>query len=209
MKKIFTVIITLCCTMQLHLVSAQTAEIAQLLLNVEKLAQLKQILKDMKKGYEIVSTGYGTIKNIAEGNYTLHDAFLDGLLMVNPELRKYPRVADIIEYQKKVLKEYHSAFNRFKSGGRFTAEEIDYMATVYGNLFKRSLDNLDELTLVLTSGELRMSDDERLEAIDRLFLDMQGLLTDLRSFNKKISQVDHQRAHQEQEMDLLRQLYGQ
>ena len=34
--------------------SAQADEIAQLLLNIEKLAQFKQILSDMKKGYEIL-----------------------------------------------------------------------------------------------------------------------------------------------------------
>jgi hypothetical protein len=53
MKKLLLVLISLCC-LQLHLVSAQKAEIEQLLLNVEKLAQFKQILKDMKKGYDVV-----------------------------------------------------------------------------------------------------------------------------------------------------------
>jgi outer membrane lipoprotein-sorting protein len=37
---------------------SQSQEAQQLLLNVEKLAQLKQILKDLYKGYEIVSKGY-------------------------------------------------------------------------------------------------------------------------------------------------------
>ena len=62
---------------------SQTDEAQQLLLNVEKLAQLKQILKDMYKGYEIVSKGYNTIKNISEGNFDLHKVFLDGLMQVS------------------------------------------------------------------------------------------------------------------------------
>lgn len=44
---------------------AQSAEIQQLLLNVEKLSQLKNILTDMKKGYTIISNGYNSVKNIA------------------------------------------------------------------------------------------------------------------------------------------------
>ena len=59
--------------------SAQSAEIQQLLLNVEKLTQFKQILSDMKKGYQILEGGYNTIKDISEGNFSLHKAFLDGL----------------------------------------------------------------------------------------------------------------------------------
>ena len=58
-------------------VVAQSTEIQQLLLNVEKLAQLKKILSNMKKGYEIVSNGYNTIKDISKGNFNLHEAFLD------------------------------------------------------------------------------------------------------------------------------------
>ena len=58
-------------------VVAQSTEIQQLLLNVEKLAQLKKILSNMKKGYEIVSNGYNTIKDISKGNFNLHDAFLE------------------------------------------------------------------------------------------------------------------------------------
>ena len=59
---------------------AQKDEIAQLLLNVEKLAQFKQILSDMKKGYKILNGGYNTIKDLSEGNFSLHKTFLDALM---------------------------------------------------------------------------------------------------------------------------------
>ena len=39
----------------------QSNEIEQLLLNAEKLTQLKNILTDMKKGYQVVSKGYNTV----------------------------------------------------------------------------------------------------------------------------------------------------
>ena len=44
---------------------AQTYEAEQLLFDVQKLSQLKQMLADLKKGYEIVYKGYSTIKNIS------------------------------------------------------------------------------------------------------------------------------------------------
>jgi hypothetical protein len=193
--------------MQLQLASAQSAEVQQLLLNVEKLSQLKQILADMKRGYDVASQGYNRVKNIAQGNFSLHELFLDGLLAVNPELRKYRRVKDIIEYQLLLIKEYKSAFNHFKSNGNFTPDEMDYLGEVYKDLFNRSIQNIDELTMILTASKLRMSDDERLTAIDRLYLDMQEKLSFLRSFNGKASLLDKQRAVLLQENRGLKGLY--
>ncbi len=73
---------------------AQSTEVQQLLLNIEKLSQLKKILSNMKKGYEIVSNGYNTIKDISKGNFNLHQDFLDGLLQISPTVRKYKRIAE-------------------------------------------------------------------------------------------------------------------
>ena len=207
MKKIFIALL-LCCTMQLQLVSAQSAEVQQLLLNVEKLAQLKQILSDLKKGYDIASNGYGKIKDISQGNFSIHELFLDGLLAVNPNLRKYRRVGDIINYQVKLLNEYKSAYNHFRASGSFTAQELSYLSKVYGNLFNRSLENLDELAMVLTASELRMSDDERLTAIDRLYDDISEKLSFLRSFNKKTSVLDLQRRQLVKEQQQIKKIYG-
>lgn len=211
MKKMILKILTglgLCCTLQLQLVSAQSAEITQLLLNVEKLSQLRQILSDMKRGYDIVFRGYNTIRDISQGNFSLHKLFLDGLLEVNPELARYRRVADIIRNQGYILSEYRSAYRRFVQGGRFTEQELRYISGVYGNLFDSSLRNLDELAMVLTASSLRMSDAERLRAIDRLHTDMEGKLVSLRGFNRHAAGLDARREKAQVEAELLKDIYG-
>jgi hypothetical protein len=164
---------------------AQSAEIQQLLLNVEKLTQLKKILSNMKQGYEIVSNAYRAIKDISKGNFNLHEAFLDGLMQVSPTVRKYKKIGEIIIFQTQLVKEYKSAFKRFDASNLFNAYEIRYMGNVYANLFNKSLQNLDELTMVITAGKLRMSDNERLNAIDRIYVDMSDKLVFLRTFNKE------------------------
>ena len=143
-------------------ITAQEQEMQQLILNIEKLAQFKQILKDMKKGYEILNGGYNTVKDLSEGNFSLHETFLDALMQVSPTVKNYRRVGDIVNYQVLLVKEYKSAFNRFRNSENFNAEEIAYFEKVYDNLFKQSLRNLDELTTVITANKMRMSDDERL-----------------------------------------------
>ena len=188
--------------------SAQADEIAQLILNIEKLAQFKQILSDMKKGYEILSGGYNTIKNISEGNFSLHKAFLDGLMEVSPAVRNYRRVADITNYQIILVKEYRKAYDRFRQDNNFNADELAYLGRVYDNLFKESLRNLDELLTVITAGKARMSDDERLQAIDRIYADMQDKLTFLRHFNNNTTILAVQRAKERNDAQTIRKIYG-
>lgn len=187
---------------------AQVQELAQLALDIEKLAQFKQILSDLKKGYEILSGGYNTIKNISEGNFNLHKVFLDGLLKVSPAVKNYKRVVDIVNYQVLLVKEYKAAYQNFKSAGMFNPDEIDYMGRVYSRLFDASLKNLDDLLTVITASKLRMNDEERLSAIDKIFLDMEDKLTFLRYFNNSTAVLSLQRAREQKEVDNMKRYEG-
>lgn len=174
----------------------QSAEAQQLLLNVEKLSQLKNILTDMKKGYLLISNGYKAVKDIAEGNFSLHEVFLDGMMLVSPEVKKYHKVVDIITDQGRIVSEYKRAFKRFSASGNFSQEDMAYLAGVYKQLFELSKDNLDELLTVITSSNLRMSDQERLAAIDRIFADTEEKLMFLRAFNDQAAMLDLQRSRE-------------
>lgn len=205
-----TIILLLCISLSISWanVSAQTAEAQQLMLNVQKLAQLRKILSNMKKGYEIVSNGYNTIKDISKGNFNLHDAFLNALLQVSPTVKKYKKVADIITCQSQIVKEYKSAFNRFKASNLFNVSEINYMEEVYKNLFNKSLQDLNELTIVITAGKLRMSDDERIAAIDRIYNEISDKLVFLRSFNNEGNVLAVQRGREMVDTKVSQKLNG-
>lgn len=207
MKKIIVLFIFLIAGIQAKL-SAQSEEVQQLLLNVEKLAQFKQILSDMKKGYEVISSGYSTIKDLSQGNFKLHKVFLDGLMEVSPAVRKYKRIGDIINDQVLIVKEYKNAFNRFKKDNNFNPDEIEYIGKVYMNLFKVSINNLDELAIVITTNNLRMSDDERLALIDRIYNNMQDKLMFLRHFNNTTTILAVQRAREKNDAVTMRKIYG-
>lgn len=208
MKKITTILCFLIAGfVNSYKVSGQSDEIQQLLLNVEKLAQFKQILSDMKKGYLILEKGYNSVKNIAEGNFDLHKEFLDGLMEVSPTVRNYRRVAGIINCQVTLVKEYQNAYNRFKQDNNFNGVEINYLAQVYNNLFKESLRGLDELLTIITAGKARMSDDERLHAIDGIYEDMQERLAFLRHFNNNTTILALQRAKERNDAETIQKIY--
>lgn len=188
--------------------SAQSEEVQQLLLNVEKLAQLKQILSDLKKGYTIVSSGYNTIRNISQGNFSLHKTFLDGLLEVSPTVKKYRKVGEIISSQISIVREYKNAYKKFSSDGNFSVQEMGYLSNVYANLFNQSVKNLDALTTIVTANKLRMSDDERIKAIDIIYDDMQDKLVFLRHFNNNSTILAVQRARERKDAKSLKDIYG-
>lgn len=200
MKKIL--ILTILITLLMIPVKSmgQSAEIQQLILNIEKLSQFKKILSDMKKGYELLSGGYKTVKDMTEGNFSLHKTFLDALMQVSPAVKNYKRVADIVEYQISIVKESRNGMNRFIKSGNFSGQEINYFEKVYGNLLNQSLRNLDELTMVITADKLRMSDDERLKAVDDIYEQMQDKLLFLRNFNTTSNVLALQRSKEKKDV---------
>jgi hypothetical protein len=188
--------------------SAQAQEMQQLILDIEKLTQLKGILSDMKTGYQIYQQGYGSISQLSKGNFDLHSVYLNGLLSINPTVKNYGRVAEIITQQASLLSEYKSAYKQFRQSGTFSANELSYMSDVYTQLITQSLENLDELTNVLTAGKLRMSDDERMRAIDRIYASSSDKLQFLRHFNRQGVILSLQRTKEIGDTHTLKQLYG-
>jgi len=184
----------------------QDQEIQQLILNIEKLSQFKQILADMKTGYEIVSKGYSAIRDVSQGNFSIHKVFLDGLLAVSPVVRNYKKAADIVIYEIALVKEYKAAYNRFKSSGNFSIKELEYVGKVYNNLFSHSLKDIDDLTMVVTANKLRMNDEERLASIDQIYESMRDKLLFLRSFNNQTSVLAFQRAKDALDIKMTRGL---
>lgn len=186
---------------------SQSQAVQQLLLDVEKLTQLKSILTELKDGYQIVSRGYTTIKNISEGNFNLHDIFLKSLLQVSPAVKNYIRIKDITDAQLSIVRECKHALKRFKESEEFSVDELRYIEKVYASLFNHSIDNLQSLIMVVTAGELRMSDDERINSIDAVWKEISQQLTFLRHFNNQAQILCVQRLKEKNDLSTMNQLY--
>ena len=192
-----------------HLKSqAQAQELQQLLLDIEKLTQFKSILSDMKTGYQIYQQGYGTISNLSKGNFDLHQAYLTGLLAVSPAVRNNPRIAQVIGHEADLLQEYKRYAAAFRQSGSFSSDELAYINNVYSQLIKRSNANVDDLTSATMAGKLRMSDDDRLRAIDRVYQENTSQLQFLRWFNRQAMILSLQRAKDLNDAHTLKKLYG-
>jgi len=189
---------------------AQTStaqDLQQLLYDIEKLTQFKAILSDMKMGYTILTQGYGQVKDLSEGNFNLHSAFLNSLMAVSPVVRQYGRIADIISMQSSIVSEYKMAWNQVSTNGHFSVSELLYLNGVFNQLLNQSVNNLTNLANVITAGTLRMSDAERLQAIDHIYGDTQDKLVFLRHFDSGIAILALQRQKEENDVNSLQKLF--
>jgi hypothetical protein len=213
-RKVKGLLIAMCCFIYYALcfqpAKAQIStgqDMQQLLYDIEKLTQFKSILSDMQQGYTILTQGYEQVKNLSQGNFNLHAVFLDGLLQVNPEVAKYARVADIIADEANILSEYKKAYRQFQNSGGFNSDELGYLSRVYAQLTSAALNEVNELASIITASKLRMSDDERLSAIDRIYASSDNKLLFLRDFNRRANMLLLQRQQEQNEVDNLKSLY--
>ena len=183
-------------------------DIQQLVLDVEKLSQLKQILSQMYQEYTMLHKGYEDIKGLSQGTFSLHKAFLDGLLLVSPVVSSYSKVGAIITNEAYLISDYQSASAYYRNSRLFTAQELDGFSSNYGTFLQRGQRDIDELTLVSTDGDLRMSDAERLSAIDRIDADMTRQLSLMHAFNNSVALQAAQRTQEASDVGTVRGLYG-
>ncbi|WP_156305629.1 TerB family tellurite resistance protein [Sphingobacterium endophyticum] len=186
----------------------QRTEISQLLLNVEKLTQMKKILYQMKQGYSILSKGYGMVTDLSRGNFNLHRAFLQGLMKASPTISKYHKVDRIAILQIQLVRQSRQAVLRYRKSGRFTLDELDYLSKVRQKVLEGSLAYLQELTSLLLDGEVQMNDGERLSAIDRIHAQMEDATAFLRGFLHETDVLMVRRGQERKESERIGRLFG-
>lgn len=175
---------------------------------MEQIATNQVYIEYAQKGYKIVSDGLHTIRDIKNGDFHLHLGFIDSLRMVNPKIRSWAKVADIIACQLRLIKSSKQALATARESGQFTNEELDYCKKVFDNLLNECLKNIDELMLVITSGELEMKDDERIRRVEKIYLDMQDKSAFTSSFTNEMSVLAIQRLTEQTELNYSKTING-
>lgn len=173
---------------------------------VEQIAAFQTYLGYVKQGYEIAHKGITTVQNIKNGEWNLHKDFFGSLKSINPVIKNSAKVADIIALQVGLVKRSKALLNECRQNGQLTYEEIAYLENVCNKLLLESLKNIDELTMVITSGELQMKDDERINRIEKIYADMKEKQVFLRSFGSSVVRLSKSRSHEKFEIELSKTL---
>lgn len=160
---------------------------------LQQIAALQVYIGYAKKGYDIASKGINTVRNIKKGDFNLHRDFFSSLKNVNPKISRYVKVADIIAFQLRIIKQTKQTLQGIRETKQFTTEELDYCKLVFDNLLDECMKTVDELLLVTTSGTLEMKDDERLKRIDNIYSDMQDKYSFCSYFSDEMGLLSIQR----------------
>ena len=167
MKKIFLLVLfTALATGNLH------AQAKQQRMLLEQIAALQVYIGYAQKGYSAVKKGLNTIGDFKRGEFNLHTDYLNSLKAVNPKIKKYARVTEIMGLQIKIMKSYKNLYQQIQQHDLFHGDEVDYIKRVFERLIKNCDTNLDELLTIVTDGNLEMKDDERMKRIDMIYQNM-------------------------------------
>ena len=175
---------------------------------IEQIVAFKIYLGYVQKGYSIARKGLTTIGNIKKGDFSLHNDFLSSFKSVNPTIRNYSKVPDIIAFQVKIIQSYKSTYKYVQSISLYSPAEIDFIYRVFTNLINNSSDDLDELITVVTANELEMKDDERLKRIDAIYASIQDKYAFAKNFGDEAKVLAVQKAKDKNNLETSRKLYG-
>lgn len=179
----------------------------------QQVAALRTYIDYAKKGYSIAKMGLTKVRDIKEGDFNLHNDFLNSFQRVNPAIKSYSKVADIIALQLNITAKMKDVLNGLQETKMFSTGELDYCSGVIKNLLNSCAENMEELIMVISEGKLdsdsyRMSDAERLKRIDALYADMQDKAAFCSSFSGDMALLTVQRIREFQDVKISKILNG-
>ena len=133
-----------------------------------QIAALQVYIDYAKKGYTVVKKGLHFIGDVKKGEVNLHSDYFSSLQKVNPKIKNYVKVAEIVSMQFQIIKMYKRTLKQLHNDDLFHGDELDYIQRSFDRLLDNCNATLNELLQVTTDATLEMKDDQRIERIDGL-----------------------------------------
>ena len=134
--------------------------------------------------------------------------YYEELAKVKAIISYYQRIRDITQKQVRLVNEYQRAWQLIQQDDHFTPDEIQYMSEVYSGILEESLNNIDQITLIVQSFTTTMSDAKRLEIINNAADQVDTNYDDLMRFNQQNVLLSLSRAKTSIEVQTVKKLYG-
>lgn len=175
---------------------------------LQQIAGLQVYIGYVHKGYSIAKQGLNTISDVKNGEFNLHKDYFNSLKSINPKIKNYSKVANIISLRVSIIKIYKEAERQLKQSRSFNKDEINYINGVFERLMADCTTVMDELIAVTTRGQLEMKDDERLKRINALYSDMQDKYTFAQTFSNEVKLLEALRIKEQSDIQSIRALNG-
>lgn len=177
-------------------------------LMAEQIADLQIYEQALAKGYGIAQKGLSTAQNLKNGTWGLHTAYFNSLEQVNPAVSDDPKGKAVLELRQQLISRFSDEISWQQKRKLLEANELAYLQSVYDNLLKECKKDIDELTLVLTPGKIQLTDQQRLDRLDRLYASMKDKYAFAGDFTNKSRKLALGRQQARWEKEQLKKLYG-
>jgi hypothetical protein len=175
---------------------------------LKQIAAFKVYIEYAQKGYSIAKKGLNAISDFKRGELDLHADYFNSLNVINPKIKNYARVAQIIALQVKILNSYKRIIRHVNQNDLFYGNEVAYIKRVLERLITDSDTAVGELIVVLTQGKLEMKDDERLDRIDKLYQSMVENYSFCEDFSNQTRMMGLSRSAESKDVKTSRALQG-
>lgn len=175
---------------------------------IEQIAALELYGGVLKKGYEIGRDGLTLIGDLKNVDFNLHKDYFGSLASVNPEIKRYSKVAEILVMQLRILEMNRSTMREIESVAEMDKSEKDYCRLVFGRVLEDCGQSMDKLINIAVSGKVVMKDNERLERIDWIYLEVVDIYSFSKIFSDEVIQLVGSKQAEQNEVERSRMLNG-
>jgi len=138
----------------------------------------------------------------------LFAAYYQELRQVKNVIAAYEEVKAMIDKQAKIMAGYRQVYAALRQDKHFSVDETGHALAVLAGIAGQSAQNIQRLTLVVTSLLTQMDDAARLRLIDETGNDIDRNYSDLAQFSQQSFQLSLQRARDANDIAVTKALYG-
>jgi len=209
MKKLL--LVTLMLSLKTFLMAQTSAEWLR-----QKATQKKYLLQQiaalhvygdyLSKGYSIARNGLQGISEKKQKDRDQHEAHFHALRLVNPAIRHYTKIANILALQLSIGNEATQVIRICRQSRLLNDLELVYIREVFNKLGDDCLHDLDMLLAIISDEEGSLTDDERLIRIDKLYRDSVDKQVFARSFSGQVKGLCIQRKHDKKNINISKKI---
>lgn len=169
---------------------------------MQQIVALKVYAGYLKDGYAIASKGIHSIESFTNGEFGLHEAFFNSLKVVSPLIANHEKVDDILTWQDEIKKGFSAFFKR-----TLPVQRKEYVEQVKDKLLSECDLDMEELLQLISSGELELSDDERLKRLTKIHDRMKDKYEFTQVFINQVNVLEKQMEMEKRNLQRIKEHY--
>lgn len=172
---------------------------------LQQIAALRLYASHLQKGFAIAREGWGFIRDVKNGEFSLHRNYFGSLKAVNPAIAQFAQLAATLREQVTTATRLHQLLRHIRQSPHFSQAEIDLVAATVETLLQQIARSVTDLRNFLEPGKLELTDRERLERIETTALHMNDHLRAARELQQQVLLLVAQRASEQEELEQWRE----